>query len=151
MPTVLCRRFSPSFRVRVDVQFRERVQLPVTVRAFVVSQHEKDTILGWMPIGEQLAPEVRVRTHSKGHGSDILCSDGNISCRELRHRWVTPNKVCRTGARYARALLYTETLQFLSCSHRVGLAWLVVLCSGDQSHACTCISVLAQSAHHLMS
>lgn len=44
-----CRRLSPSFKVRVEVRYRQRVAVPITVKAHLVTQQDKDNILAWLP------------------------------------------------------------------------------------------------------
>ncbi|GFH23792.1 uncharacterized protein HaLaN_21470 [Haematococcus lacustris] len=41
------RRLSPSFKVAVDVRYRGAVAVPVTVKAFLLTQQQKDNILLW--------------------------------------------------------------------------------------------------------
>ena len=43
------RRLSPSFKVKVEVKYRNQVSVPLTLRAFIVTQHDKDNILSWQP------------------------------------------------------------------------------------------------------
>lgn len=48
---VLCcrRRLTPCFKVRVEVKHRGNVSLPLTLRAHVLNQQDKDDISRWMP------------------------------------------------------------------------------------------------------
>ncbi|KAL6760231.1 hypothetical protein V8C86DRAFT_1146980 [Haematococcus lacustris] len=41
------RRLSPTFKVAVDVRYRGAVAVPVTVKAFLLTQQQKDNILLW--------------------------------------------------------------------------------------------------------
>lgn len=45
------RRLTPDFKVRVEVRYRGKVSFPLTVRAHVLSQQEKDNLPEWMPEG----------------------------------------------------------------------------------------------------
>jgi len=49
VPVKQDRRLSPSFRVRVDVRYRSRVGIPVTVKAHLITQQDKDNVLAWLP------------------------------------------------------------------------------------------------------
>lgn len=52
VPVKQDRRLSPSFKVRVDVKHRHALALPLTVRAYIVSQQDKDNILKFNPDSE---------------------------------------------------------------------------------------------------
>ncbi|GAX73388.1 hypothetical protein CEUSTIGMA_g841.t1 [Chlamydomonas eustigma] len=44
------RRLFPNFKVKVAVKYRgDAFSFPVTVRAYIITQHEKDNILSWQP------------------------------------------------------------------------------------------------------
>ena len=45
------RRLTPDFKIRVDVRFRGRVNFPLTIRAHILSQQEKDNLPEWRPEG----------------------------------------------------------------------------------------------------
>lgn len=45
------RRLTPDFKVRVEVRYRGRVSFPLTVRAHILSQQEKDNLPEWTPEG----------------------------------------------------------------------------------------------------
>eukprot|EP00798_Chlamydomonas_sp_ICE-L_P011688 gene11688-34411_t len=47
VPVKQDRRFMPAFRVRVEVKHGQRLSLPLTMRAYVINQQEKDNILAW--------------------------------------------------------------------------------------------------------
>lgn len=48
---MLCRRLTPDFKLRVEVRYRGRVCYPLTVRAHILSQQEKDNLPEWRPEG----------------------------------------------------------------------------------------------------
>lgn len=45
------RRLTPDFKVRVEVRYRGKVSFPLTVRAYILSQQEKDNLPEWAPDG----------------------------------------------------------------------------------------------------
>lgn len=49
VPVKQDRRLTPNFKVRVDVKYRQRVSCPLTVKAYILTQQEKDSILHWCP------------------------------------------------------------------------------------------------------
>ncbi|GIL70201.1 hypothetical protein Vretimale_3493 [Volvox reticuliferus] len=49
LPVKQDRRLLPCFKVRLEVQHRGAVSLPVTLRAHVLSQQDKDQINSWLP------------------------------------------------------------------------------------------------------
>ncbi|GIL47568.1 hypothetical protein Vafri_4360 [Volvox africanus] len=49
LPVKQDRRLLPCFKVRLEVQHRGAVSLPVTLRAHVLSQQDKDQIRSWLP------------------------------------------------------------------------------------------------------
>ena len=51
VPVKQDRRLSPSFKVRVEVQYSGRMSFPLTLRAFVISQNDKDVVQKWSPEG----------------------------------------------------------------------------------------------------
>lgn len=51
MSVSLLRRLTPDFKVRVEVRYRGRVSFPLTVRAHILSQQEKDNLPEWTPEG----------------------------------------------------------------------------------------------------
>jgi hypothetical protein len=46
---VLPRRLTPNFRVRVEVHYRGQVSFPLTLKCYVVTQQDKDSIPEWVP------------------------------------------------------------------------------------------------------
>lgn len=48
-PPLLPRRLAPNFKVRVEVKYSGAVSLPLTLRAFLLSQQDKDNVLAWQP------------------------------------------------------------------------------------------------------
>lgn len=44
-----CRRLTPNFKVRVDVSYKHRCSFPLTLKAYVISQQEKDSVPEWVP------------------------------------------------------------------------------------------------------
>mmetsp|Transcript_19110 Transcript_19110/g.49641 ORF Transcript_19110/g.49641 Transcript_19110/m.49641 type:complete len:957 (-) Transcript_19110:1046-3916(-) len=49
MPVKQDRRLNPPFRVRVDVQHRGPLSFPLTLRASLITQQDKDNMLTWSP------------------------------------------------------------------------------------------------------
>lgn len=49
--TFVCRRLTPDFKLRVEVTYRGRVCFPLTIRAHMLSQQEKDNLPEWRPEG----------------------------------------------------------------------------------------------------
>lgn len=49
VPVKQDRRLSPSFKVKVEVKFRGQVSLPFTLRAFIITQTDKDMVQSWHP------------------------------------------------------------------------------------------------------
>lgn len=49
VPVKQDRRLTPNFRVRADVQFQGRCSFPLTVKAYVIGQQEKDSVPEWVP------------------------------------------------------------------------------------------------------
>jgi len=47
--TQRCRRLAPPFRLRVDVRHKGHLSLPLTVRACLITQLEKDNMQSWLP------------------------------------------------------------------------------------------------------
>jgi hypothetical protein len=45
----LCRRLTPNFKVRVEVAFKSRCSFPLTLKAYVITQQEKDSVPEWVP------------------------------------------------------------------------------------------------------
>jgi hypothetical protein len=46
---VFCRRLTPNFKVRVEVSYKTRCSFPLTLKAYVISQQEKDSVPEWVP------------------------------------------------------------------------------------------------------
>ncbi|KAF5842314.1 hypothetical protein DUNSADRAFT_7967 [Dunaliella salina] len=63
MPVKQDRRLNPPFRVRVDVQHRGPLSFPLTLRASLITQQDKDNMLTWSPEDMQ---EARLITELKG-------------------------------------------------------------------------------------
>lgn len=51
VPVKQDRRLTPDFKVRVEVRYRGKVSFPLTVRARILSQQEKDNLPEWTPDG----------------------------------------------------------------------------------------------------
>ncbi|KIY94890.1 hypothetical protein MNEG_13073 [Monoraphidium neglectum] len=49
VPVKQDRRLTPNFKVRVDVQFQDRCSFPLTLKAYIISQQEKDSVPEWVP------------------------------------------------------------------------------------------------------
>jgi hypothetical protein len=45
----ISRRLTPDFKVRVEVKYRGRVQLPVHLKAYIITQQERDSLHNWAP------------------------------------------------------------------------------------------------------
>jgi hypothetical protein len=46
---LFCRRLTPNFKVRVEVSYKSRCSFPLTLKAYVISQQEKDSVPEWVP------------------------------------------------------------------------------------------------------
>jgi hypothetical protein len=57
-----CRRLTPNFKVRVEVSYKTRCSFPLTLKAYVISQQEKDSVPEWVPDDflDPDLPQVRV-------------------------------------------------------------------------------------------
>eukprot|EP00775_Hariotina_reticulata_P009780 gene9780-9938_t len=42
-------RLTPNFKVRVEVAFKSRCSFPLTLKAYVITQQEKDSVPEWVP------------------------------------------------------------------------------------------------------
>ncbi|KAI8474662.1 MAG: hypothetical protein J3K34DRAFT_117375 [Monoraphidium minutum] len=73
VPVKQDRRLTPNFRVRVEVLFRDRCSFPLTVKAYVVGQQDKDSVPEWVP-EDFLDPEAApVRARARTHVCVCLC------------------------------------------------------------------------------
>lgn len=43
------RRLTPNFKIRAEVQFQDRCSFPLTLKAYIIGQGEKDTLQEWVP------------------------------------------------------------------------------------------------------
>lgn len=57
VPVKQDRRLTPNFKVRVEVHYKNRVSFPLTLKAYIIGQQEKDTIPEWVP-ADFLDPDV---------------------------------------------------------------------------------------------
>jgi hypothetical protein len=48
-PAAPRRRLTPNFKVRVEVQYRNRVSFPLSLKAYIITQQEKDSLQDWVP------------------------------------------------------------------------------------------------------
>lgn len=53
----LCRRLTPNFRIRAEVGFNTRCSFPLTLKVYVITQQEKDSVPEWVP-DDFLDPEL---------------------------------------------------------------------------------------------
>jgi len=49
LPHAQPRRLTPNFKVRVDVEFQDRCSFPLTLKAYIISQQDKDSVPEWVP------------------------------------------------------------------------------------------------------
>lgn len=49
LPLKQDRRLSPSFKIKVKVQFRGQVSLPIHLRAHMITQVDMDMVQSWQP------------------------------------------------------------------------------------------------------
>lgn len=63
------RRLTPDFKLRVEVRHRGRVCFPLTLRAHILSQQEKDNLPEWRPEGMVDYDHQNVRSNGFGMGS----------------------------------------------------------------------------------
>eukprot|EP00798_Chlamydomonas_sp_ICE-L_P031814 gene31814-7016_t len=59
IPVKQDRRLMPAFRVRAEVKYRSRLSFPLTMKAYVINQQEKDNILAWSPEEADLDKSVK--------------------------------------------------------------------------------------------
>jgi hypothetical protein len=66
------RRLTPNFRVRVEVHYRGQVSFPLTLKCYVVTQQDKDSIPEWVPEDflDPDLPQVGAGVHS---GAVVCC------------------------------------------------------------------------------
>ncbi|CAD7701308.1 unnamed protein product [Ostreobium quekettii] len=68
VPVKQDRRLTPDFKVRVEVKYRGQVSFPLTVRAYILSQQEKDNLPEWSPEG---AVDNDGQNERKGHPTEL--------------------------------------------------------------------------------
>lgn len=44
-----CRRLTPNFKIRAEVGFNTRCSFPLTLKVYVITQQEKDSVPEWVP------------------------------------------------------------------------------------------------------
>eukprot|EP00882_Tetradesmus_deserticola_P033554 GHRQ01038344.1.p1 GENE.GHRQ01038344.1~~GHRQ01038344.1.p1 ORF type:complete len:243 (+),score=65.99 GHRQ01038344.1:241-969(+) len=49
VPVKQDRRLTPNFKVRLEVSYKSRCSFPLTLKAYVISQQEKDSVPEWVP------------------------------------------------------------------------------------------------------
>ncbi|GBF88728.1 hypothetical protein Rsub_01629 [Raphidocelis subcapitata] len=58
VPVKQDRRLTPNFKIRVDVFFEDRCSFPLTLKAYILSQQERDGAAQWVP-DDFLDPEIQ--------------------------------------------------------------------------------------------
>jgi hypothetical protein len=43
------RRLTPNFKIRVEVHFQDRCSFPLTLKTYIISQAERDSMPEWVP------------------------------------------------------------------------------------------------------
>ncbi|CAD7697834.1 unnamed protein product [Ostreobium quekettii] len=68
VPVKQDRRLTPDFKVRVEVKYRGQVSFPLTVRAYILAQQEKDNLPEWTPEG---VTDHDGQSERKGHPTEL--------------------------------------------------------------------------------
>lgn len=67
-----CRRLTPNFKIRAEVGFNTRCSFPLTLKVYVITQQEKDSVPEWVP-DDFLDPDLPQVCNGRGQTSVTLC------------------------------------------------------------------------------
>lgn len=74
-----CRRLTPNFKIRAEVGFNTRCSFPLTLKVYVITQQEKDSVPEWVPDDflDPDLPQVCTALHAPAHCTML---SGVLSC-----------------------------------------------------------------------